>query len=71
MQVKTLLKSYKGPHEIHFVKKPWYKIVDRREEHRHYDDEIIKIVHTSKKLIIYAEAPEYELDNDEDTLPWY
>lgn len=71
MQVKTLLKNYKGPFEIHFVKKPWYKIVPKNEIHRHYEDEILEIKHTKKCLIIYSECAEYELDNDEDTLPWY
>lgn len=72
MQVKTLLKVYKGPFKIHFVKKPWYKILDKKEECRHYEDEIVKIEHTKKGLVIYSEAPDYELDVDNDSdLPWY
>ena len=72
MQVKTLLKVYKGPIKIHFVKKPWYKVIDKKEEWQHYEDEIVKIEHTSKRLIVYCESPTYELDVENDTdVPWY
>lgn len=72
MQVKTFLKNYKGPLEIRFVKKPWYCIVPKKDEWKHHEDEIKRIFHTPKRLILYTEIQEYELDTDidDDLLPW-